>query len=135
MANKFPQVKRYGLEGAESMLVSAGSRLYFTRFDAYRSSWMLCSKAHVHVLISDAHLLNDSHLTISVADISDVIVSMPHRGRLNLLSVMLEYPLEALFSKVKGNSEFPKDSRASGDVLSHLGKIPIIIRWLALKCI
>jgi probable 2-oxoglutarate dehydrogenase E1 component DHKTD1 len=45
---------------------------------------------------------------------------MPHRGRLNLLTDILKLPASALFSKVKGNSEFPPDLPVSGDVLSHL---------------
>ena len=88
MAKKFPQVKRYGLEGAESMLIV------------------------LDTLFRDA----------AKSNVSDIIMSMPHRGRLNLLAVMLDYAPEAIFSKVKGNSEFPKEFKdASGDVLSHLG--------------
>jgi probable 2-oxoglutarate dehydrogenase E1 component DHKTD1 len=45
---------------------------------------------------------------------------MPHRGRLNLLTDLLEYSPTALFHKVKGNSEFPPDVPGCGDVLSHL---------------
>ena len=60
-----------------------------------------------------------------IGDVSNIVLSMPHRGRLNLLSVMLNYPHDALFSKVKGNSEFPKGCLASGDVLSHLGEVAI----------
>eukprot|EP00842_Homolaphlyctis_polyrhiza_P002407 jgi/Hompol1/3167/HPOL_006379-RA len=45
---------------------------------------------------------------------------MPHRGRLNLLTDLLEYSPAALFSKVKGNSEFPLEANVMGDVLSHL---------------
>lgn len=46
---------------------------------------------------------------------------MPHRGRLNLLTDLLGFPAEALFSKVKGNSEFPPHLPITGDVISHLG--------------
>lgn len=45
---------------------------------------------------------------------------MPHRGRLNLLTDILRLAPSALFSKVKGNSEFPPGIPVSGDVLSHL---------------
>ena len=45
---------------------------------------------------------------------------MPHRGRLNLLTDVLQYSPTALFHKVKGNNEFPEDADVSGDVLSHL---------------
>ncbi|KAI9320536.1 oxoglutarate dehydrogenase, E1 component [Dichotomocladium elegans] len=86
LAKKFPNVKRYGLEGAESMMV-AMDRLF-----------ELSAKAGVN----------------------DVIIGMPHRGRLNLLCDLLEYPYAALFSKIKGNSELPDNTVHSGDVISHL---------------
>lgn len=46
---------------------------------------------------------------------------MPHRGRLNLLTDLLQYPPSALFHKIKGGSELPEGLCAEGDVLSHLG--------------
>lgn len=45
---------------------------------------------------------------------------MPHRGRLNLLTDLLQYSPTALFHKIKGRSEFPEELGVSGDVLSHL---------------
>lgn len=47
-----------------------------------------------------------------------------HRGRLNILAELLEYPHTALFHKIKGNCEFPADLEVSGDAISHLGKLP-----------
>ena len=47
--------------------------------------------------------------------------AMPHRGRLNLLTVLLQYSPAGLFHKIKGGSELPGDLGAEGDVLSHLG--------------
>ena len=47
---------------------------------------------------------------------------MPHRGRLNLLTDLLGYSPTALFRKIKGESEFPEELGAEGDVLSHLGR-------------
>ena len=46
---------------------------------------------------------------------------MPHRGRLNLLTDLLQYSPTALFHKVKGGSEIPEELGAEGDVTSHLG--------------
>ena len=48
-------------------------------------------------------------------------LAMPHRGRLNLLTVLLQYSPAGLFHKIKGGSELPGDLGAEGDVLSHLG--------------
>lgn len=47
---------------------------------------------------------------------------MPHRGRLNLLTDLLQYSPTALFHKIKGGSEVPEELDAEGDVISHLGK-------------
>jgi 2-oxoglutarate dehydrogenase complex dehydrogenase (E1) component-like enzyme len=46
---------------------------------------------------------------------------MPHRGRLNLLTDLLQYPPAALFNKIKGGYEIPEELGVEGDVLSHLG--------------
>lgn len=51
---------------------------------------------------------------------------MPHRGRLNLLTGLLEYDPIALFHKIKGGSEVDESLDVSGDVLSHLGTCPAI---------
>ena len=47
---------------------------------------------------------------------------MPHRGRLNLLTGMLQFPPSALFHKIKGGSELPVEYGAAGDVISHLSE-------------
>jgi 2-oxoglutarate dehydrogenase complex dehydrogenase (E1) component-like enzyme len=47
---------------------------------------------------------------------------MPHRGRLNLLTDLLQYSPTAMFHKIKGGAEIPEELGAEGDVLSHLGK-------------
>ncbi|KAJ3272834.1 putative 2-oxoglutarate dehydrogenase E1 component DHKTD1, mitochondrial, partial [Blyttiomyces sp. JEL0837] len=54
--------------------------------------------------------------------VRDIILGMPHRGRLNLLTDLLKYNPQALFHKVKGNSEFPEDLPGCADVLSHLAQ-------------
>lgn len=58
------------------------------------------------------------------AGVTNIILSMPHRGRLNLLTDLLQLPPRALFAKVRGGSEIPLDileEGVSGDVISHLG--------------
>ena len=51
---------------------------------------------------------------------------MPHRGRLNLLTGLLNYPETLMFKKMKGQPEFPPGAACSGDVLSHLCKFMAI---------
>ncbi|KAF7346487.1 2-oxoglutarate dehydrogenase E1 component mitochondrial [Mycena sanguinolenta] len=89
---KFPNLKRYGLEGGESMIPALDS------------------------LFSAA----------AKAGISTIVLGMPHRGRLNLLTDLLQYPATALFSKIKGGAEIPEDLGAEGDVISHLVASPVL---------
>ncbi|XP_044047758.1 probable 2-oxoglutarate dehydrogenase E1 component DHKTD1, mitochondrial [Siniperca chuatsi] len=86
LATKFATVKRYGGEGAESMM-----GFFYELF--YQS----------------AH-----------SGVTDIVIGMPHRGRLNLLTGLLKFPPELMFRKMRGLSEFPDTSPAIGDVLSHL---------------
>jgi len=54
--------------------------------------------------------------------VESIVIGMPHRGRLNLLTSLLHFPIDLLFHKIQGNSEFPEDCLVSGDVLSHLAQ-------------
>lgn len=89
---KYPNLKRYGLEGGESMLPA---------LDALFSA-------------------------SAQAGVEHIIVGMPHRGRLNLLTGLLEFSPSALFQKIKGGSEIPEECTASGDVISHLTASPTL---------
>ena len=51
-----------------------------------------------------------------------VVLGMPHRGRLNLLVSLLDYPARALFAKVKGQSLVPKGMDCWDDVASHIAQ-------------
>ena len=63
---------------------------------------------------------------LSVAGITQLILAMPHRGRLNLLTGLLEYNPTALFHKIKGGCEIDESLGVSGDVLSHLCGCPAV---------
>ncbi|KAG9310005.1 thiamine diphosphate-binding protein [Chiua virens] len=70
LQTKFPNLKRYGLEGGESMLPA----------------------------------LDALFAVAAQADMTHIILAMPHRGRLNLLTGLLEYDPAALFHKIKGRT-------------------------------
>jgi probable 2-oxoglutarate dehydrogenase E1 component DHKTD1 len=53
---------------------------------------------------------------------------MPHRGRLNLLTDLLKFDPTALFHKIKGNSELPLELGATGDVISHLSELAVVLK-------
>ena len=68
---------------------------------------------------------------LRVAGVEHIIIGMPHRGRLNLLTGMLEFPPSALFHKIKGGSELSEGYIAAGDVISHLSEPLISFLWYA----
>ncbi|KAH8915134.1 thiamine diphosphate-binding protein [Atractiella rhizophila] len=88
IGKKFPQVKRYSLEGAEALLLGLGT-------------------------------IASSAATTQ----RQVILSMPHRGRLNVLTSpdLLQFPSSSLIAKLSGYPFLPTDEgRYTDDVLSHL---------------
>ena len=53
--------------------------------------------------------------------LKEIVLGMPHRGRLNVLTNVLIKPFRALFHEFKGGSANPEDVEGSGDVKYHLG--------------
>ena len=53
--------------------------------------------------------------------VRDVIIGMPHRGRLNVLVNVMSKPYRAIFNEFLGGSSTPDDVEGSGDVKYHLG--------------
>ncbi len=51
----------------------------------------------------------------------EIVIGMPHRGRLNMLANMMGKPFRAIFSEFSGNPANPEDVQGSGDVKYHLG--------------
>lgn len=88
LATKFPSVKRYGGEGAESML----------------------------------SFFRQLFLSAAQNEVNNIVLAMPHRGKLNLLTTMLKTPAAKIFHKFKGFPEFPSNTKAMGDIASHFRK-------------
>ncbi|WP_429911818.1 2-oxoglutarate dehydrogenase E1 component [Glycocaulis sp.] len=53
--------------------------------------------------------------------VSDIIVGMPHRGRLNVLAAVMGKPYHVIFHEFQGGSTIGEDEFSSGDVKYHLG--------------
>ncbi|MCA6126373.1 2-oxoglutarate dehydrogenase E1 component, partial [Bradyrhizobium sp. WSM 1704] len=53
--------------------------------------------------------------------VKEIVVGMPHRGRLNVLTQVMGKPHRALFHEFKGGSANPDSVEGSGDVKYHLG--------------
>ena len=53
--------------------------------------------------------------------VQEIVIGMPHRGRLNVLANVMAKPYRAIFNEFKGGSANPDDVEGSGDVKYHLG--------------
>ena len=53
--------------------------------------------------------------------VKDIVIGMPHRGRLSVLANVLSKPYRAIFHEFQGGSFKPEDVDGSGDVKYHLG--------------
>ena len=53
--------------------------------------------------------------------VKEIIVGMPHRGRLNVLAAVMGKPYHHIFHEFQGGSVTPDDIGGSGDVKYHLG--------------
>lgn len=51
----------------------------------------------------------------------DIVIGMPHRGRLSVLANVMAKPYKAIFNEFQGGSFKPEDVDGSGDVKYHLG--------------
>ncbi|KAL1801433.1 hypothetical protein ACET3X_001775 [Alternaria dauci] len=85
LATKYPNDKRFGLEGGESLI--PGMKALIDRSVDY--------------------------------GVKDIVIGMPHRGRLNVLSNVVRKPNESIFSEFAGTAE--ANEEGSGDVKYHLG--------------
>lgn len=59
--------------------------------------------------------------TAAKAGLEEVVIGMPHRGRLNVLTAFMGKPYIAMLSEFQGNLATPDDVNSSGDVKYHLG--------------
>jgi 2-oxoglutarate dehydrogenase E1 component len=84
---KFTGTKRFGLDGAESMIPA------------------------MEQIIKRGGALG----------VRDIVIGMPHRGRLNMLAQVMAKPHRAIFHEFKGGSSLPGEIEGSGDVKYHLG--------------
>ncbi|SMX47227.1 2-oxoglutarate dehydrogenase E1 component [Maliponia aquimaris] len=53
--------------------------------------------------------------------VKEIVIGMPHRGRLSVLANVMNKPYRAIFNEFQGGSFKPEDVDGSGDVKYHLG--------------
>ena len=111
---KFPNLKRYGLEGGESMIPALDT--LFSVAARGPSSFRI---------FTEVHFLFSANRT--PAGVQHIVLAMPHRGRLNLLTGLLQMSPASLFHKIKGGYEIREELGAAGDVVSHLGTIVFVV--------
>ncbi|KAI8324422.1 dehydrogenase E1 and transketolase domain-containing protein 1 [Martensiomyces pterosporus] len=92
LQKKLPNVKRYGLEGSESILVLLDQLIY----EGYQ------------------------------AGITNVVAGLSHRGRQTILTGLFGYPVDEVFRKLQGGSEFPNDSAFTGDMHVDLSRPGVV---------
>ena len=59
--------------------------------------------------------------TASKVGVDEIVIGMPHRGRMNVLTNIMGKPYSELLSIFNGNLDFPENIDSSGDVKYHLG--------------
>jgi 2-oxoglutarate dehydrogenase E1 component len=59
--------------------------------------------------------------TASREGVEEIVIGMPHRGRMNVLTTIMGKPYSELLSLFNGNLDFPDTIDSSGDVKYHLG--------------
>ena len=59
--------------------------------------------------------------------LDEVVIAMPHRGRLNVLANIVGKPYSQIFSEFEGNLN-PSQAHGSGDVKYHLGATGIYLQ-------
>jgi len=53
--------------------------------------------------------------------VEEVVIGMPHRGRLSVLAHIMNKPYQAILAEFQGQSSSPEEVQGSGDVKYHLG--------------
>jgi 2-oxoglutarate dehydrogenase E1 component len=53
--------------------------------------------------------------------VKDIVIGMPHRGRLNTLAAVMAKPYHVIFHEFQGGTSLPSDVEGSGDVKYHMG--------------
>jgi 2-oxoglutarate dehydrogenase E1 component len=53
--------------------------------------------------------------------VKDIVLGMPHRGRLNTLAAVMGKPYQIIFHEFQGGTSLPSDVEGSGDVKYHMG--------------
>ena len=53
--------------------------------------------------------------------VEEIVIGMPHRGRLSVLANVMGKPYRAIFNEFQGGSYKPEEVEGSGDVKYHLG--------------
>lgn len=92
---KFPSYKRYSGEGAET-LISA-----------------------LNTILAEASYTDHEH---HEQNVKNVVIGMPHRGRLSTLCLIQDYPFRNLLSQIRGTKSIPDEIFGGlDDIPTHIG--------------
>ena len=92
---KFPGYKRYSGEGAEALIPALNT-----------------------ILAEASYTDHENH----EKNIKNVVIGMPHRGRLATLCLIQDYPFSNLLSQIRGTKSVPEEIRGGlDDIPTHIG--------------
>lgn len=70
---------------------------------------------HTFIITSCTFFISD--------EVKHIVIGMPHRGRTNFQTIMLNLKPAKVFHKLRGESEFPDGLKAMSDVITHFSKL------------
>lgn len=111
LAIKFSMVKRYGGEGAEAMMA------FFTELFKLTSQGDILGYGKLYNMMFIYFLFD-----VDSDSIETIVLGMPHRGKLNVLTGLLGCPPAKIFMKFRGLPEFPMSTKAMCDIAQHFSK-------------
>lgn len=92
---KFPGYKRYSGEGAESLIPA------------------------LNTILAEASYTNNDHPELNI---QNVVMGMPHRGRLSTICLIQDYPFRNLLSQIRGTKSIPEEIFGGlDDIPTHIG--------------
>ena len=91
----------------------------FTGYKRYSGEGACTLIPALNTLLAEASYTDEVHRE---QNIKNVVIGMPHRGRLSILCLIQDYPFRNLLSQIRGTKAIPKEIFGSlDDIPTHIG--------------